>query len=75
MQTSTCSDSKQSCPANDNHNRFCWLGRMVSLCQYLNDTEIQSRLAATITGIHTVLFVLPNSPFLLSFNIRCEKYK
>jgi hypothetical protein len=29
----------------------------VSICQYLNDAEVQSRLSATIIGIHSVLYV------------------
>jgi hypothetical protein len=41
--------------ANDNGRRSCDLARIVSVCRYYNNGEIQKRVRASVQGIEAVV--------------------
>jgi hypothetical protein len=42
-------------PGPSAHQRTCGIGRIVSICRYMKDTDIEKRLKDTIQGIDDIL--------------------
>jgi hypothetical protein len=60
-------DAKFKTSEKNNNQRVCSLGRIVTICQYMNHPEIRTRMKTTISGIEGVLSVIP--PLIIFVNL------
>jgi hypothetical protein len=59
-------DAKFKTSEKNTNQRVCSLGRIVTVCQYMNYGEIRTRMKATVTAIESLLSVFSAISSLLA---------